>query len=346
MDPAREKKQEMPVGEDAAAAARRIVEEVLARRGGPQEGPSGTAGTPDTGRDPVAAEAAAADDVATADDVTESVASTSPEPAAGPGSARPEAPAGRPEEVSEAQRIARRIVDEVLADEAEVTVRGVPRDGLPVEGERTAKIEVDPHPPGETTQRVPGGSGAAAPPGAASRQSGAVGADGLPAGPVEDHADAEAPSGRAGRARGPSPDPDSADEIVRRIVADVQAEDPPGTAELPVGMTHDSGDPGAAIAEDDGTTRVVPRTGKKREAPSESTSGPLALTDDGEPAPTRPLVGWAPPPEPEPTGAAEVPEDPAPRALRWLLASLVGAVALAVLFPLAVAALRALVSLG
>lgn len=346
MDPARDKKQEMPVGEDAAAAARRIVEEVLARRGGPQEGPSGTAGTPGTGRDTVAAEAAAADDVDAADVVTERVVSTPPEPAAGPGSARPEAPAGRPEEVSEAQRIARRIVDEVLADEAEVTVRGVQRDGLRVEGERTAKIEVDPHhPPGETTQRVPGGSGAAAPPGAASRQSGAVGADGLPAGPVEDRTDAEAPAGRAGRARGPSPDPDSADEIVRRIVADVQSEDPPGTAELPVGMTHDSGDPGAAIAEDDGTTRVVPRTGKKREAPSESTSGPLALTDDGEPAPTRPLVGWAPP-EPEPTSAPEVPEDPAPRALRWLLASLVGAVALAVLFPLAVAALRALVSLG
>jgi hypothetical protein len=60
--------------------------------------------------------------------------------------------------------------------------------------------------------------------------------------------------------------------------------------------------------------------------------------------PGRELEGWATPLPPEPSVAAPAQEG-APRTLRWLLASLLGAVALAVLFPLAVAALRALVAM-
>ncbi len=341
------------MGEDAAATARRIVEEVLARAG---------SGPTDAGAD------------ASAPAVRRTPPATPAIPAAAHGGRGP----------SEAERIARRIVEEVLeaATEAgaDLSVSGVPRGGLSAPGEQTAEIvappaETPPSDPPAATRRVQRPTASVPPVDA--------GGTSPPGGPPD-----PTPPPVPGVA-----EEDSADDIVRRIVADVQAErlpefgarddtaattrlpgvapqepaevttrlpdaadEPaspqavldPGTVEMPLGGGPDAAGPERGetaggtstqvVAGPDGTP--VPDDGAVPGAP-----GRVDAVDDAPARPLRPLVGWADPPEPVEVAAPED-DEPAARTLRWLLASLLGAIALAVLFPLAVAALRALVSMG
>ena len=352
------------MSDDAAAAARRIVEEVLARHGQGEAPATDTVATPTP--------AGPADEAA--------VEPTPPDPnglvdAPAQGD-RPDAEtellAAAGEAASAASRIARRIVAEALAEadqqhaqesagggqgpQPEASVSGVPAEGLPVEDEQTVGIEV-PKKPTDT--------------------------DDPPArGPAPQMAIA---------AETPEPDPGSAAEIVRRIVADVQAEafqsadesspsadesspsaeEPSGPAEKPGTSAdeHDRSDVGAATSpeqddaspggahgpEPDTTARLAEQRPETATAalPQHHSVAVGARPDTGfetapAPVPTavpgRELEGWATPLSPGPS-VAKASQDSAPRTLRWLLASLLGAVALAVLFPLAVAALRALVAM-
>lgn len=276
------------MGDDAAAAARRIVAEVLDRHAG-EDGPP----APPT------------DSPAGEDEPTVALPSpTQDEPTHGQAAVREPDSA---DAATDAARIARRIVEEVLAsgppagtgppgeDAAgvEASVRGVPPEGLSVEDEETVHIQV---------------SAAPVPP-----------------------ADA----------------PDSAAEIVRRIVAEVQTgEQPAETA------SEDRGQP-----RDEATLTLDASEAAGEEGPDEASDPdvpvgePVGLAVAGAAAPAagpafRPLVGWAEPAAADPHPVPPPVEDSgSSRTLRWLLASLLGAVALAVLFPLAVAALRALVAL-
>lgn len=280
------------MGDDAAAAARRIVAEVLDRHAG-EEGPPAPPAEQDGPPAPPAEE----------DEPTVALPSpTQDQPAHG------HEPEPVPTETAtDAARIARRIVEEVLASgppagsepsdaEAagvEASVRGVPPEGLSVEDEQTVHIQV-------------------------------------PEAPVP-----------------PADAPESAAEIVRRIVADVQ------TGERPAEPA--SQDP--TKPRDEATVTLDPSEASDEEEPGEEpvsdapVGEPVGLAAAGAAAPAagpaaRPLVGWAEPAPVDPEPAPPPVEDTSSsRTLRWLLASLLGAVALAVLFPLAVAALRALVAL-
>ena len=307
--------------DDAAAAARRIVEEVLARHG---QG------------DALETEMVAAPKPA--DHVDEAAEAPAPpagsdrdepddEPAQGERSdAETELLAAAGDAASVAAQIARRIVAEALAEadqpigqapadglqgpQPEVSVRGVPAEGLPVEDEPTVGIEL-PSEPADTDDPAPRGA--------------------VPE--VTPAAD--------------TPARDSAEEIVRRIVADVQSE-----ASTPVEEPATPGSPGP----DPDTTvmleeqRPATETAALPQHQPVAVGAPPATRSGAVPAPGpataagRELEGWAKPMNPEPS-VTTAPVDGAPRTLRWLLASLLGAVALAVLFPLAVAALRALVAM-
>ena len=305
--------------DDAAAAARRIVEEVLARHGQGEEPADDTVAVPNP-TNPATEEAA---EGPSAPDRSEPVEA----PVQGEHrDADTELLEAADDAASAASQIARRIVAEVLtaADEQhdapapagdrddawpDASVRGVPAEGLSVEDEQTVGIEV-----------------------------------------VSKPTDVEDPPAREAAAS-TSPDtsqPTSAAEIVRRIVADVQAEAPPPSDE-------DGGSPAAEHGPEPDTTAVLeeqPAETATAALPQHHSVGVAARPETGSDpapatapaAPSRELEGWATPLSPGPSAATTSP-DPAPRTLRWLLASLLGAVALAVLFPLAVAALRALVAM-
>lgn len=283
------------MGEDAAATARRIVEEILDR----DATAGGSAGSGSEAR---------------------------PEPASTPG---PDAPTGMtpgapgaagdagPRDGAQAARIARRIVEEALARAEEAVDAGPATPGrsasgadgsgggLAVDEERTVPIEAS------SQQQV-----------------------------------AEAPD----PASPPAPGTGSAADVVSRIVAEVQEPDAdaadgdassgPARSQRPTVPLRTAG------AEPvDSTAGTAPATGTYQQEPVPATAppGPAGhATGD-------PLTGWAAPaagaePAAAP-GPAPVDEPGSARTLRWLLASLLGAIALAVLFPLAVAALRALVAL-
>lgn len=287
--------------EDAAAAARRIVEDVLARHG--QGGQPPGEGSPEPSDHVAPADGAAASEEAApgatlpADTGSEEVAE--PETGTLREPADTELLGSADEATSDAARIARRIVAEALAD-AE-------------------------HPPD------------LAPP---------------PAAP-DDAARADGPAGDE-----PAPAPAGAEEIVRRIVADVQADADDAAPAVVVGpeptdeTATDDAEPGdqdtaGVLRERSGPTTELPeREALAVGAPAGARVGDTTPAD--EPAPVaplrRPLEGWAVPADPATPSAPQAGDAP-PRTLRWLLASLLGAVALAVLFPLAVAALRALVTM-
>jgi hypothetical protein len=365
------------VRDDAAAAARRIVEEVLARH--EQEADA----APDTVAIPVPTPPAG--------ETAERPAPSDPQEPADTHAQddRPDAEtellAAAGEAASVASRIARRIVAEALAEaderaaqapggdrrepQPEVSVRGVPAEGLPVDDEQTVGIEVTEQP---ADTEDPPARGAAA-------------------------------SASAGTA---TPAPGSAAEIVRRIVADVQAEastppadepssqpeEPGAAADEPSSQPEEPGAPadepssrteapapeaeeharrdvgsGTPPDEDGGSLSPAPEpkpdtTAVLEEQRPATTTVALPQQQavgvgarpvagfDGDPAPAataasgRELEGWATPRTPGPS-VTTASQDISPRTLRWLIASLLGAVALAVLFPLAVAALRALVAM-
>lgn len=347
--------------EDAAAAARRIVEEVLAHHG------HGDAPVSETVATPVPS--------APADEASPDGAPAPPDRDGSAGEparneeheAETELLAAAGDAASVAAQIARRIVAEALADAQpptgrpavddlhdtgpEVSVRGVPAEGLSVEDERTVGIEVPDEP-------------------AAAEGPSARGVASEPTEPAE--------------AVAPAPTPGSAAEIVRRIVADVQTEATPpadeagapadesptpadeSTTAVGEPARADAGDatspdedgtaPGDSRRPEPDTTAVLheqrPETATAAlpQQHSVTVGAPLEARAGGEAAPAaaarsgRELEGWATPLRPDPSDVASSPEG-APRTLRWLLASLLGAVALAVLFPLAVAALRALVAM-
>ena len=330
--------------DDAAAAARRIVEEVLARHGQGDEPATGTVSIPvtsnptdDVGEEPEPSARHERPD----DEVTHHT------PA---GTERPEVQtellAAAGEAASAAAQIARRIVGEALAEaeqrssgssageredpRPEVAVRGVPAEGLAVEDEQTVGIEVsadaaDTDHPADSVDAM--AANAPSPPGT----------------PPETVPSAEAPASG------------SVEEIVRRIVADVQSEAPTseeGTAAQGRAAPDDepesrwaTGTTAMLEEQRPGTdTAALPQhqsvaVGAPSERRAETPAAPAATA-----VPSRELEGWAAPMSPEP-GLVMPPAEGAPRTLRWLLASLLGAVALAVLFPLAVAALRALVAM-
>lgn len=286
--------------EDAAAAARRIVEDVLARHG--QGGPP-----PGDSTEP-------SDDVATADESAASEEAapsatlpldTGSEEVAEPVTEAPSEPAdtevltSADAAASDAARIARRIVAEALGD---------------------AEHPPDVAPPPAARDDAPG---------------------------------QDAPTGDA-----PAPAPTGTDEIVRRIVADVQADADDAASggvvagpEPPDEAASDDAEPAdpdmaSVLGERSNPTTTLPaRESLAVGAPAGARVGDAPAADESAPlAPLRrPLEGWAAPADPAP-GAPPIGDAP-PRTLRWLLASLLGAVALAVLFPLAVAALRALVTM-
>lgn len=287
------------MGDDAAAAARRIVEEVLRRHG-------------------AAADAGASGPVAE----PRAEAAGDPTPAASTDGSTPATTgAGVGEAATEAARIAHRIVAEVLAGAAqaaapssgepgpprrEAPLGGVSADGLVADDERTVQIEV-------AADAMASSTGPEAAGGHGPSNGGASGT----AAPSR----APDPTGPPGAA------PGSAADIVRRIVAEVQEEDRPGSSASP------------AQIERTRHVEEVPAVPGGESVPV--AAGPQAA-EQGVAA--RPLVGWATPAEPVPDGAP-VDESGGAKTVRWLLASLLGAIALAVLFPLAVGALRALVSL-
>jgi hypothetical protein len=349
------------VRDDAAAAARRIVEEVLARHGHGDAPATETVATseptPPTEQVDQASERSDRDEP---DDSPERPDDSPERP-----DAETELLAAAGDAATAAAQIARRIVAEALAEaeqsrserpagdledaQPEVSVHGVPAEGLSAEDEQTVGIEM----PNEPTDSDDPPTGGPAPETAA---------------PAE----------------GPDPEPGSAAEIVRRIVADVQsrastpAEEPATPAEEPApgaedharpdseattppdedarSPDEDDAPPGGARGPEPDTTAML-----EQQRPETATAAlpqrhsvavgakPEAWADEAPASaptvvPGRELEGWATPLPPEPSAAAAA-QDGAPRTLRWLLASLLGAVALAVLFPLAVAALRALVAM-
>ena len=335
--------------DDAAAAARRIVEEVLARHGQGVEPATGTVSIPvmlnptgEVDEEPEPSARRERSDGEEADHAPDGIE----RPDAGT-----ELLAAAGDAASAAAQIARRIVAEALAEaeqpsaessaveredpQPEVAVHGVPAEGLVVEDEQTVGIEV-PNDPADADHPTD------------SDDTKAADAPSTPGAPPESVPSADAPASG------------SVEEIVRRIVADVQSEAPTPEAPTPEEWPAANG-PVAPDAEPESrwetdTTAMLEEQRPETDtaalpqqqsvavgAPSEPRSG-AAPAPASAAVPSRELEGWATPLRPEP-GLVTAPVEGAPRTLRWLLASLLGAIALAVLFPLAVAALRALVAM-
>jgi nicotinate-nucleotide--dimethylbenzimidazole phosphoribosyltransferase len=374
------------VSEDAAAAARRIVAEVLERHG--------------QARAPVESSAPAEHDSAG------SAASPSPR-------AEPSRGSGLVAASDDAAAIARRIVDEVLAqavamdpaasptvevareaqrlvdepDEpavpspVEAHVEHVPADGLSA-GDETATVEVevvadvpeaDATSAADIVRRIVAEVTAAAP---TSPPEDAPSAPPETTPASEDAATSEAPeepTDRDAREEEPPPAPPASRREPTREL-DPSAADPDATAPAPSGAPGpDDRAATAGPTESEPTQQVPvrrpdPEPEVTREVPQAATGVSLLETEGAtdvvdepvpgasvpaadEPgfeavvyAPVSPSEDEAPgPPGPDPSADEK---EPKPHTLRWLLTSILGAIALAVLLPLAVGALRSLVALG
>lgn len=355
------------MSEDAAAAARRIVAQVLQEHA---HGPERQAPVP-----PEVAE----------DEVANDEVDGEPAPQGDATSERP-TPA---EPLTDAARIARRIVDEVLAaappagaeapppepgPAVEVRVEDVPAEGLPASGDAAAEVEV--------VADVPDGEGLSAaaivrrivaevtdasdeeedgpPPPPPRREptrelemTGGAGVESEPArhGPAEPSALETEPTREVPEHRQPPREhgePPSIDAPESRL----------GPESVPVFEPEPEPEPEPG-PEPEVAADLEPETGEAEPslwpgaARAQEAAGSRVSVLEPEPAgfeatvPTGDMPRIAPPPAPEPQDEpGDGDREAKPHTLRWLLTSILGAVALAVLLPLAVGALRSLVSLG
>jgi hypothetical protein len=413
------------VSEDAAAAARRIVAEVLREHGQDQvEAPTVDASEVDAGRSDAPRAGADAPDRAGDDRVAVPVDDTEPTPmATEPSSAPGPRPGDTAAPSSDARAIARRIVEQVLAEaEAaptvsdaatgrqvsedeptvavpaptiEARVEDVPAEGVPAQEDTTVDVEVVAEVPDEgslsaaeivrrivadVTAGATAGD-ATAPPGdtpatagdapaptadtpAPTADTAATSGDTLATGaPAERDATVDEDEDED-----PPPPPPRRSEPTRELDprGDVPSAGGAGSLETePTREVPARGNPG----EYEPTREVAIQTERPREDDAEPRSGGVTLLDvpapPAEPEASTPEASYEPAPVEEPGFEAVVtappperfeplaaPVDPPvdreakPHTLRWLLTSIVGAIALAVLLPMAVGALRSLVSLS